>query len=169
MKAELKLNVSESTIARTLNRAGVYWRPAAKKTPLTNRQLLAKRPFVGKLLDHAPGWWEKQMHLVFDGVTLTKAPKGLTGRQKHAAQSIRHMWMKDSDRHGPQLHMYNRYGVQLGDKVPFWGGFTGTGVSSFKLWSPKPKMTNTEWARHVPALRKAVDKGQQVGLAKTFA
>ena len=119
-------------------------------------------------LNHAPGWWEKQMHLVFDGVTLTKAPKGLTGRQKHAAQSIRHMWMRDSDRHDAQLHTYNRYGVQLGDKVPLWGGFTGTGVFSFKVWSPKPKMTKTEWARHVPALRKAVDKGQQVGLANLW-
>ena len=29
-------------------------------------------------------------------------------------------------------------------------------------------MTKTEWARHVPALRKAVDKGQKVGLANLW-
>ena len=92
---------------------------------------------------------------MFDGVTLTKAPKPLHARAKHAAQSIRHMWMRKGERLDPELHTLNRYGVQLGDKVPLWGGFTGAGEFTLRLWTPKPKMNKAEWARHAPALRRA--------------
>ena len=51
------------------------------------------------------------MHLIFDGVTLTKAPKNLDLRQKHAAQSIRHMWMKKTEKMDPTLHTHNRYSM----------------------------------------------------------
>ena len=95
------------------------------------------------------------MHLVYDGVTLTKAPKSLDLRQKHAAQSIRHMWMKKSERMDPRLHTFNRYGVQLGVKVPLWGGFTGDGAFSLRLWIEKPKMKKEEWAQHIPQLKRA--------------
>ena len=56
------------------------------------------------------------MHLIYDGMTLTKAPKNLDLRQKHAAQSIRHMWMKHQEKMDPALHTYNRCGVQVGAK-----------------------------------------------------
>ena len=59
--------------------------------------------------------------------TLTKAPRSLTGRQKRAAASIGHMWMREDERVDPKLHTYNRYGVQAGQKVPLWGRFTGGG------------------------------------------
>ena len=42
----------------------------------------------------------------------------MSGRAKHAAQSIRHMWMREGERLDPKLHTMNRYGVQMGDKVP---------------------------------------------------
>lgn len=54
--------------------------------------------------------------------TLTKAPRSLTGRQKRAAASIGHMWMREDERMDPKLHTYNRYGVQAGQKMPLWGG-----------------------------------------------
>ena len=38
------------------------------------------------------------------------------------------------------LHTYNRYGVQLGEKVPLWGGFTGQGKFTLKLWTERPKI-----------------------------
>ena len=73
------------------------------------------------------------MNLVFDGVARTAAARGLTGRQKHAAQSIGQMWMRKDARVGPKLHTYNRYGVQCGDKVPLWGRFTGGGQFTPRL------------------------------------
>ena len=49
------------------------------------------------------------MDLVFDGVTLTKAPQSLSMRQKHAAQAIKAMWMKKGEAMSPEVHTYNRY------------------------------------------------------------
>ena len=49
------------------------------------------------------------MDLVFDGVTLTKAPQSLSKRQKHAAQAIKTMWMKKGEAMNPDAHTYNRY------------------------------------------------------------
>ena len=46
------------------------------------------------------------MHLVFDGVTLTKAPRKLSGRQKHAAQSIKAMWVKKGEAMDPDTHTH---------------------------------------------------------------
>ena len=77
------------------------------------------------------------------------------GIWKHAAQSIRHMWMCKGERLDPKLHTMNPYGVQLGDKVPLWGGFTGAGEFTLRLWTPTPKMNKAEWAKHAPALRRA--------------
>ena len=155
IRQELKLTVGVRTIRRVLNKHGAHWRPVAKKQPLTPAQLAARKVFVEKFGSHGPGWWENNFGLVFDGVTLTKAPKPLHARAKHAAQSIRHMWMWKGERMDPKLHTLNRYGVQLGDKVPLWGGFTGAGKFTLRLWTPKPKMNKAEWAKHAPALRRS--------------
>ena len=48
IKRELKLEATPRTIARALNRANFYWRPVAKKSPLTKKQLEARRAFVLK-------------------------------------------------------------------------------------------------------------------------
>lgn len=155
IKRELKLEATPRTIARALNRANFHWRPVAKKSPLTKKQLESRKEFVRNHLHHTPLWWVQNMHLVFDGVTLTKAPKSLEARQKHAAQSIRHMWMRPQEKMDPKLHTYNRYGVQLGKKVPLWGGFTGDGKFTFRIWSARSKFNKDEWAQQLPQLRKA--------------
>ena len=97
------------------------------------------------------------MNLVLDDVTLTMPPKPLTSRQRHMAQSIKHTWMLQGETQSPDLHTFNRYGVQLGIKVPLWGGFTGRGHFTLREWTPRPKMNKVEWAQRVPALRRAVD------------
>ena len=66
---------------------------------------------------YSAAWWEANMNLVLDGVTLTMAPKTLTGRVKHAAQRIVHMWMRKGERVDPNVHTFNRYGVQQQDRV----------------------------------------------------
>ena len=89
--------------------------------------------------------------LVLDGVTLTLAPKPLSAKEKHAAQAITHMWVKRGEALDNNLHTLNRYGVQLGKKVPLWGGFTGDGDFTLKLWTDRPKLDKDIWARHVAA------------------
>ena len=155
IKRELKIDATPRTIARTLNRNGYHWRQVAKKSPLTAKHLKQRKLWVDRFLHKSPTWWQQNMHLIYDGVTLTKAPKNLDLKQKHAAQSIRHMWMKTQERMDPALHTYNRYGVQLGVKVPLWGGFTGDGSFSLRLWTERPKMKKEEWALHIPQLKRA--------------
>ena len=155
IKRELKLEATPRTIARALNRNGYKWCQVARKSPLTPKQMQVRKVWVKRYLNKSPIWWTQNMHLIFDGVTLTKAPKNLDLRQKHAAQSIRHMWMKKTEKMDPTLHTYNRYGVQLGTKVPLWGGFTGDGQFSLRLWTPKPKMKKEEWVPYIPQLKKA--------------
>ena len=58
-----------------------------KKRPFTAKELAGRKAFVERYARKSPQWWEDNMNLVFDGVTLTKPPRALTGRQKHAAQS----------------------------------------------------------------------------------
>lgn len=155
IKQELKLDCTLRTVARTLNRNGFYWRQVARKSPLSPKHLQMRKDFVRKHLHHSPGWWQENMHLVLDGVTLTKAPKSLDARQKHAAQAIRHMWMRKGEKMDASTHTYNRYGVQLGKKVPLWGGFTGDGQFTLRLWTPKAKYKKEEWPEHIPALKRA--------------
>ena len=100
------------------------------------------------------------MNLVLDGVTLTMPPAKLTGRQKHAAQRIGHMWLRSGETADPAVHAYNRYGVQLGTKVPLWGGFTGGGHFTLRLWTPKPKMTRAEWEKQIPGIKRAAEAGE---------
>ena len=111
IKRELKLEATPRTIARALNRNGYKWCQVAKKSPLTPKQLKVRKVWVKRHLNKSPTWWVQNMHLIFDGVTLTKAPKNLDLRQKHAAQSIRHMWMKKTEKMDPTLHTYNRYSL----------------------------------------------------------
>ena len=47
--------------------------------------------------------------------------------------------------------------MQLGIKVPLWGGFTGGGQFTLRQWTPRPKMLKSEWAARVPALKRAVE------------
>ena len=96
------------------------------------------------------------MNLVLDGVTLSMAPRPLSGRQRHAAQSIRHMWVKDGEKPSEKMLTYNRYGVQLGVKVPLWGGFTGGGSFVLRLYTSRAKMTKEDWRAKLPHLRKVV-------------
>ena len=140
---------------RTLNKHGLYWRPVARKSPLSAEQLAARKVFVEKYGGHTSQWWLRNVGLVFDGVTLTKAPRTLSGRQKHAAQTVRHMWMTKQEKMDPSLLTMNRYGVQLGDKVPLWGGLAGDGQFSLRLWTPTPKLTREQWTKHIPALKRA--------------
>ena len=155
IRRELKLEAAPRTIARALNRNGYHWCQVSKKSPLTAKQLQQRRVWVDRFFHKSPIWWTQNMHLIFDGVTLTKAPKSLDLRQKHAAQSIRHMWMKKNEKMDPALHTYNKYGVQLGTKVPLWGGFTGDGTFSLRLWTEKAKMKKEAWAKHIPQLKRA--------------
>ena len=155
IKRELKLGATPRTIARALNRNGYRWCQVSKKSPLTAKQMQQRKLWVNRYLNKSPTWWTQNMHLIFDGVTLTKAPKNLDLRQKHAAQSIRHMWMKETEKMDPTLHTHNRYGVQLGTKVPLWGGFTGDGTFSLRLWTAKPKMKKEDWIQNIPQLKRA--------------
>ena len=111
IRGELKLKVSLSTIARCLNDHGYYWRAVPKKSPLTDDHIKKRKHFVATYGDKSPEWWEDNMDLVFDGVTLTKAPQSLSMRQKHAAQAIKAMWMKRGEAMDPDVHTYNRYSL----------------------------------------------------------
>ena len=158
IRGELKLKVALCTIARALNQHGYYWRAVPKKSPLTEDQLKKRRQFVDLHRDRDPEWWVANIDLVFDGVTLTKAPQTLSQRQKHAAQAIKAMWMKKGEGMDPDVHTYNRYGVQLGVKVPLWGGFNVHGGFALKLWTSRAKMNKDEWATHLPALKRAASQ-----------
>jgi len=152
----LKLKVNRKTIANVLVRHGYHWRQLPKIRGLSEAEPAKREVFVDKYGDKTPSWWQANMNLVLDGVTLTKAPKTLVGRQRHMAQSIKSMWMLEGEQHNNEAHHYNRYGTQLGTKVPLWGGFTGNGQFSLREWTPRPKMTKPEWTKRIPALKRAV-------------
>ena len=154
---ELKLDVTPRTVANVLNRHGYYWRAVPKVTPLEAKHIAKRKAFVDKYGQRTAGWWKKHMSLVIDGVTLTKAPAGLSGRQKHAAQNVGFMWMRRAERFSRGVHTFNRYGTQLGVKVPLWGGITGSGRCALRLWTRTAKMNKAQWAALVPAMRRAID------------
>ena len=60
------------------------------------------------------------MDLIFDGVTLTKAPPTLNKRQKHAAQAIKAMWMRKGEAMNPEVHTSNRYSCVIRTKVDYY-------------------------------------------------
>ena len=143
---ELGLTVSARTLRRALNQAGFFWRPTPKKSKLTPEQLQKRKVWVDKYIRKDASWWRANLGLDLDGVTLTKAPRALNQREKHAAQAVKHMWVEKGETLDNNLHTYNRYGVQLGIKVPLWGGFTGDGRFTLKHWSEKPKLDQELWA-----------------------
>ena len=71
------------------------------------------------------------------------------------------MWMKTGEANDNEVHTYNRYGVQLGTKVPLWGGFTGGGQFTLRMWTPRAKMSKVEWARRIPGVKKSIDKASE--------
>ena len=156
VRKELKLEVSLATMRRALNRAGFHWKPVSKSTSLSAKDLLHREAFVRQYENKSPDWWVQNVSLVFDGVTLTRAPATLSGQQKHAAQSIGFMWMRKGEKWDPALATANRYGVQFGTKMPLWGGFSGSsGHFSLKLRTARPKLTKEEWKQYVPSIAKA--------------
>ena len=154
---ELKLSVSRRTVARVLNAHGYYWRAVPKKSHLTGEQLRKRRVFVEMFENKSPSWWERNFNLVLDGVTITTAPMPLKSREKHAAQAIKQMWVRTGESLDNELAAYNRYGVQLGTQVPLWGGMTGGGKFTLRLWTPRAKMTKLDWVGHMPSVKRAVD------------
>ena len=154
---ELRLPVTARTVGNVMNRHGYFWRRVPKVTPLAARHIAKRKIFVDKYIDRSVAWWKANMSLIIDGVTLTRPPRNLNGRQKHAAQNVAFMWMRSNEKFSREVHTFNRYGVQLGVKVPLWGGFTGSGKFALRLWTQTSKMQAPQWAKHVRALRKAID------------
>ena len=76
---ELKLTCKKKTAHRALNEAGYHWRPVAKQGKLTQGQLATRKAFVDTHIDKTTAWWRGNIGLVLDGVTLTRAPKPLSG------------------------------------------------------------------------------------------
>ena len=165
---ELALGVSRQTITRCLAEFWYRWKPVSKKQRLSDTQLKAREDFWNKYGDKNSDWWISSMNRVLGGVTLTTAPKGLSKREKHAAQRIQHMWLKDGESLDNDLHTHNRYGTQLGTKVPLWGGFTGGSSFSLRLWTEKPKMDKAAWARLIPNVKLAADDGEDGAAAKVW-
>lgn len=168
IKKELKLKASRQTITKCLGEFGYTWKPVAKKSRLDEKQLKARQEFYEKFGDKSADWWIANLNVVLDGVTLTTAPKGLSKREKHAAQRIQHTWVKKGEGLENDLHTYNRYGSQLGTKVPLWGGFTGGGAFSLRLWTEKPKMDKPAWAKLIPKVKDAADAGPDGALPKVW-
>ena len=75
------------------------------------------------------------------------------------------MWMRKGERADNEVHTHNRYGVQLGDKVPLWGGFTGGGKFALRLWTPRPKMSKPDWANKIPQIKRTIDHAAQPAVA----
>ena len=155
---ELRLGVSRQTVTRCLAEFGYRWKPVSKKQRLSDKQLKDREEFWSKYGSKSSDWRVANMNLVLDGVTLTTAPKGLSKREKHAAQRIQHMWVKEGESLDNDLHTHNRYGIQLGTKVPLWGGFTGGSSFSLRLWTEKPKMDKDAWAKLIPDVKLAADE-----------
>lgn len=158
IKHELKLKAAPRTTNRVLNEKGYYWRTVPRRQGFTKEQLEKRKVFIEQHLGKSPSWWEEHMNIVLDGVTLTMPPKPLSARQKHAAQRITAMWLCPGESFDNDVLTFNRYGVQLGVKVPLWGGFTGNGRFTLRMWTPKPKMTMDDWKALVPTVREAVDE-----------
>ena len=158
IRNELNLSVTPRTVNNVLDDAGYYWKPVPRIHGLTDEQLQKRKKFVDDHIHHPVSWWESRLNMVLDGVTLTMPPKTLSGREKHAAQRIANNWMRKGERLENDFHTFNRYGVQLGTKVALWGGFTGKGTFTLRLWTRTPKMTSEQWAALVPSVRAAVDE-----------
>ena len=157
IRATLKLKVTKRTVSNVLNRQGYFWRSLPKVRGMSVSELAKRKAWVDMHLDKTPAWWQEHMGLVLDGVTLTMAPKTLSERERHMAQSIKYSWMHVGEAPSADCYHFNRYGVQLGVKVPLWGGLTGQGRFTFRKWTPQPKMSKAAWATLIPHIRRSVD------------
>ena len=157
IRTALKLRVTKRTVPRTLNRHGYFWRCLPKVAGHSASELARRKEWVDMHLDKTPAWWQEHMGMVLDGVTLTMAPKPLSQRERHMAQSIKHAWMRVGETPTLDCYHYNRYGIQLGVKIPLWGGFSGHGRFTLREWTPQPKMSKAEWAARIPHVKRAVD------------
>ncbi len=166
IRKELGLAASCRTICRVLNDNGYSWKRVPRVQGLTPEQIAKRKAFVDMYIGRCPTWWEQRMQMVLDGVTLTMAPKQMSARQKHAAQRISCMWQREGETLNNDLHTFNRYGVQLGTKVALWGGFTGNGKFTLRMWTPKPKMAKDDWIALVPTVKAAVDQAYGDDLAE---
>ena len=81
---ELKLRVKKKTVHRVLNKAGFKWRAVPQKSKLSPQELRQRKEWVDARLHWTGGQWAKAFGLVLDGVTLSRAPKPLTGAQSTA-------------------------------------------------------------------------------------
>ena len=133
IKRELRLTAAPRTINRALNEAGYFWKRVPKVQGLTKEQLAKRKEFVDAHVNKTAAWWHAHMNIVLDGVTLTLPPKPLSAKEKHAAQRITAMWTRPGERMENYIHTFNRYGIQLGKKVPLWGGFTGNGEFTLRV------------------------------------
>jgi transposase len=156
IRSSLKLKVTIRTVSRVLNRNGYFWKPLPKVRGLSAPELAKRKAWIDKFIDKSPAWWQANFGLVLDGVTLTMAPTPLSARQRHMAQSIKHAWLREGEEPSSDCYHFNKYGVQLGVKVPLWGGFTGQGRFTFRAWTQRPKMTKEEWAARVPHISRSV-------------
>ena len=68
---------------------------------------------------------------------------------------VQAMWILEGEKYDNAMHTYNRYGIQLGQRVLLWGGFTGDGKFTLHEWAPRPKMTKADWVQHLPAVKRA--------------
>lgn len=157
IKEELRIKASTRTICRVLNAHGYHWKPVPRIQGFSSAQLSERKAFVDKYINRSASWWRDHMNMVLDGVTLTMPPKPMNSRQKHAAQRLSCMWLREGERLHNDIHTFNRYGVQLGVKVPLWGGFSGNGQFTLRMWTAKPKMTKTEWEANIPIVKAAVE------------
>ena len=75
---------------------------------LSEKELQQREDLVNKYVDKSPAWWQENMNLVLDVVTLTMPPETLLGREKHAAQRITCMWLRKGEAADPNVHTFNR-------------------------------------------------------------
>ena len=138
IKADLKLACSPRTIQRVLNRRGLRWTPVSRKLPLKKGQREARREWAERHADKGPQWWQDNVGLILDGVTLSLPPTGLTEKQRHAAQAITHTWLRKGERQDSDLATRNIYGGQLGEKVPPWGGAASQATANSPCGGGRP-------------------------------
>ena len=74
---------------------------------------------------------------------------------------VQAMWILEGEKYDNAMHTYNRYGIQLGERVLLWGGFTGDGKFTLREWAPRPKMTKADWVQHLPAVKRAAHTCKQ--------
>lgn len=79
IRSELKLKVSNRTVARVLNKRGFHWRPVPKVKGLSKDDLAGRKAFVTRYAGKSAAWWMQHMNMVLDGVTLTMPPKAEIG------------------------------------------------------------------------------------------